>query len=89
MFLFLSWHEQQMECFKDLKKKKKKRLYNKSQNDAALPVFLDLKHFSWSMAWPVHPSFHCIFGSKFAHQIGYEATVCSQMGGCLLVSFAL
>lgn len=71
------------------KKKKKKRLYNKSQNDAALPVFLDLKHFSWSMAWPVHPSFHCIFGSKFAHQIGYEATVCSQMGGCLLVSFAL
>lgn len=75
MFLFLSWLEQQMQCFKG---KKKKSPYNAGQSDAALPVFLDLKHFiSWSTIWPVCLGFHPIFGWEVAHQTGAEAVICS------------
>lgn len=75
MFLFLSWLEEQMECFKG--KKKKKSPYEAGQSDAALPVFLDLKHcMSWSTEWSGHLSFHPIFGWKVAHQTRAEAIIC-------------
>lgn len=70
MFLFLSWLEQQMECFKG-----KKNLVHTRQA-RVMPVFLDLKHcISWSTKWSGHLSFHPIFGWKVAHQTRAEAII--------------